>query len=147
MIHQLKYNGMFGLAAPLADLMSAAWSHWQITADIVVAIPLHRERYKERGYNQSALLVQHFCAHQGLTAAKNVLKRVRHTRPQVGLDAADRQINVQNAFQAEATAVSGKRILLVDDVCTTGATLDAAAVALMTAGATAVSAYCLARAT
>lgn len=147
LIHQLKYNNMFGLAAPLANLMSIAWLRWQMPVDLVIAIPLHKRRHKERGYNQSELLVNHFCQQQGLTAHTHALQRVRHTRPQVDLDAAHRQENMQDAFHADATAVAGKRILLVDDVCTTGATLDAAAAALVAAGATAVSAFCLARAT
>lgn len=146
MIHQLKYNGMFGLAGILAQLMVDAWPKWQHPVDLVIPIPLHPSRYKARGYNQSEKLAAAFCQQTNLQIGTSALKRIRHTRPQVGLDAAERLENMQNAFQADSSLVAGKRVLLVDDVCTTGATLAAAAEALLAAGATAVSAYCLARA-
>lgn len=145
-IHQLKYNGYFGLAKPLADLMVDAWSKWQIPVDLVVSIPLHPHREKKRGYNQSDLLVHHFCEQLDLAEDKRALQRVRNTSPQVGLGANERVSNVANAFVADISKATGKHILLVDDVCTTGSTLKAAAEALMTAGATRVSGYCLARA-
>ena len=60
MIHKLKYEGVFGLAKPLADLMLAAWPQWQTAVDLVMPIPLHKKRHKKRGYNQSELLASHF---------------------------------------------------------------------------------------
>ena len=145
-IHQLKYNGYFGLAKPLADLMVDAWPKWQMPVDLVVGIPLHSHREKKRGYNQSDLLAHHFCNQVDLVEDKSALQRVRNTSPQVGLSANERTINVANAFVANRSKVAGKHILLIDDVCTTGSTLKAAAEALMAMGARCVSGYCLARA-
>ena len=146
MIHQMKYNGLFGLAEPLANLMVSAWSRWQVPVDLVIGVPLHPNRQKKRGYNQSDLLVRHFCERLNLIDGSRALSRIRNTPPQVGLDAADRQKNVADAFQANRGHIAGKDILLVDDVCTTGSTLTAAAQALRAAGAGRISGYCLARA-
>lgn len=145
-IHQMKYNGLFALAEPLAGLMIEAWSRWQIHIDFVVPIPLHATRERKRGYNQSALLASHLCRQLNLAYVPESLQRVRYTRPQVELSAADRMANVADAFKANPNYVSGGEVLLVDDVCTTGATMAAAAEAMLAAGAKAVSGYCLARA-
>jgi ComF family protein len=145
-IHQLKYNGYFGLAEPLADLMATAWPKWQMPVDLVVGVPLHPQREKKRGYNQSDLLARHFCNQVNLVEDREALQRVRNTSPQVGLNANERGVNVADAFVADRSKAAGKHVLLVDDVCTTGNTLKAAAEALMVAGAKRVSAYCLARA-
>lgn len=145
-IHKLKYNGYFGLAKPLSDLMVDAWGKWQMPVDLVVGVPLHSQREKKRGYNQSDLLAHHFCEQVGLAEDKKALQRIRNTSPQVELGAQERVINVANAFVADETRVREKHILLIDDVCTTGSTLKAAAEALMAAGARRVSGYCLARA-
>jgi ComF family protein len=145
-IHQLKYSGYFGLAKPLADLMVDAWAKWQMPVDLVVGVPLHPQREKKRGYNQSDLLAHHFCEQVGLAEDKKALQRVRNTSPQVELGAKERVLNVANAFVADSIRVREKHILLIDDVCTTGSTLKAAAEALMAAGARRVSGYCLARA-
>ncbi len=145
LIHTLKYNGAFALAKPLAQMMAAAWGAWQVPVDLVLPIPLHASRERERGYNQSALLARAFCQKVGLPCAEEVLQRTRFTTPQVGLSATERLENVQDAFATKG-ALQGKRVLLIDDVCTTGATMAAAALALQKAGAHAVSGYCVARA-
>lgn len=145
-IHQFKYYRAFGLATPLADLMAHGWPRWAMPATLVVPIPLHPQRQKERGYNQSALLARHFAAQIQLPVAAGVLRRVRQTQVQARLNAQERLHNVQGAFEADMRPVQGQQILLVDDVCTTGATLHAAAQALLAAGAHSVNAYCLARA-
>ncbi len=145
LIHNLKYNGAFALANPLAEMMVAAWSTWHMPVDLVLPVPLHAERQRKRGYNQSALLTREFCKLAALPYDEDGLERTRFTTPQVGLTAVERLKNVQDAF-ATKVDVMGKHILLVDDVCTTGATMAAAASALFAAGAQAVSGYCLARA-
>lgn len=146
-IHKFKYSGHFALAEVLAELMIDVWHqvpHPPI--DLVMPIPLHHEREKKRGYNQAALLVDAFCNLANLTSDTQALRRVRHTNSQVGLTATARQVNVNNAFWANAHGVSGKRILLVDDVFTTGATMAAAATALRHAGASTIVGLCVARA-
>ena len=146
-IHQMKYNGLFALAEPLAELMIEAWARWQIPVDVVVPVPLHAERERKRGYNQSALLTNHLCRRLNLAFTPAALQRVRYTRPQVELSAAERLANVADAFKANPVAVAGADVLLIDDVCTTGATMIAATEALLAARAKTVSGYTVARAT
>ena len=145
LIHNLKYNGAFALAGPLAKMMVDGWAQWQMPVNLVLPIPLHTDRERKRGYNQSMLLTRAFCQGIALSYSETALQRTRFTTPQVGLTAVQRLENVQNAFVADEQ-VRGKHILLIDDVCTTGATMAAAANALFSAGATAVSGYCVARA-
>ena len=145
LIHNLKYNGAFGLSKPLAELMAQAWQTWRMPVDLVLPIPLHAERERSRGYNQSTLLTRDFCRLVGLPYTETGLTRTRFTTPQVGLTAVERLKNVQDAFATQVNVV-GKHVLLIDDVCTTGATMAAAANALLADGASAVSGYCVARA-
>lgn len=142
-IQRMKYEGYFALAEPLAELMFRSWPQWQQTVDLVIPIPLHNERQRERGYNQSELLVRALEGRLGWESESKALSRVRRTQPQVGLSPSERRANVQGAFEADGTVVTNKRILLVDDVCTTGSTLQAAADVLINSGAVAVSAFCL----
>jgi ComF family protein len=139
----MKYSGLFALSQPLGELMISAWPKWQFEFDLILPIPLHAKRLRERGYNQSELLVDVLKKHYGWTGDPSAINRRRHTRPQLGLTANERRANVLGAFVADSTHVANKRVLLVDDVCTTGSTLIAAAQALMQAGAHSVSAYCL----
>lgn len=143
-IKKFKYSGYFALANPLADLMLAAWPAWEEPVDVVVPVPLHAARQRERGYNQAELLAQKMERELKWQVETAALKRVRRTRPQVGLNSSERHANVRGAFVTEPNLVRGRRILLIDDVHTTGATLDAAAEVLLAAGANSVSAYCLA---
>jgi len=145
-IHQLKYNGMFALAEPLAELMASSWDRWRQPVDTVIPIPLHPQREKSRGYNQSELLSRHLGRALDLPQERHALKRVRNTPPQIELSAEERAVNVTDAFVAVPHTVKGRKILLIDDVCTTGSTLSEAAKALLEAGAAGVSGYCVARA-
>ena len=143
MVHRMKYEGLFALGRPLGQLMLDAWPSWQRPVDLVLPIPLHDRRQRERGYNQSELLVAELRRQLKWTTDAKALFRVRPTRPQLGLTAVERRANVHDAFAADPARVEGKRVLLVDDVCTTGSTLTAAAIALREAGAQSVAAYCL----
>ncbi len=146
-IHQFKYENRFALAEPLAVMMAEAWPQWQTAVDLIIPIPMHKIRQRLRGYNQSALLAKHFGKQIDCAYNENALQRVRHTRPQVGLNGRARLANLNGAFEVNGRFIHNKNILLVDDVCTTGATLVIAAKALLAAGANSVSGYCLARTT
>ena len=144
-IHQFKYNNVFGLAEPLSQIMIQRWEKWARPVDIIVPIPLHFQRLRERGYNQSSLLAKPLAHYLNISVDENSLVRIRQTKVQATLNAEERKRNVEQTFRVQAD-VCGLRVLLIDDVCTTGATLNAASTALLEAGAKAVSAYCLARA-
>jgi ComF family protein len=117
---------------------------WDI--DLVVAVPLGVARLKERGYNQAALIARPFALQTCIEYSSRGLKRVRETRSQVGLSFDQRQDNVVNAFSANQGIVNKKRILLIDDVATSGATLNSCGAALYGAGAREVYAMTVARA-
>jgi len=113
----------------------------------MVPVPLHPRRKRERGFNQSALLAAGLEKYLVIQSLEGALTRIRHTRPQVGLADADRLRNLQNAFRCgRRELVDGKRVLLVDDVMTTGATASSATLALRNAGARSVAVLTVARA-
>jgi ComF family protein len=147
-IHQFKYEGLRSLAAPLGQLMSRAWSDLDPVdgLDAIVPVPLHRSRQRERGYNQAALLARELGPSLHCPVVEDELVRVKATAPQIDLSAEQRRANVQGAFKCTKGSLAGKRVLLVDDVCTTGATLEAAAAALYQANVASVWSFTLARA-
>jgi ComF family protein len=150
-LHRFKYDGLTALAAPLGELMADCWAARPWPVDVVVPVPLHASRQRERGYNQAALLAREIVrsleARQASIALnERVLVRQRATPPQVGLDGAQRRENVRRAFRCTGDAVMDRQVLLIDDVCTTGATLEACAVALRERGARGVRALTFARA-
>lgn len=126
--------------------MANGWPTWTTLPDVIIPIPLHWRRKRMRGFNQSNLLAIELGSLTTIETDETALKRVRHTDPQVGLTPREREENVQQAFSAMPDRVRGKRVLLIDDVYTTGATLTSAASTLLQVGAISVSAYCLARA-
>ncbi|MCW5770879.1 MAG: ComF family protein [Rhodospirillaceae bacterium] len=142
-------NGDRVHAAPaLARWMARAGAELVAGADIVVPVPLHWRRLFRRRYNQSALLASALARHTGLAWSPDALLRLRATPSQGGLTARERRLNVRGAFKVPAhrrSLVAGKRVILIDDVLTTGATLDAAARALRRAGAADVAALAVAR--
>ena len=145
-IHTLKYGRNVALGDALAPYLAgyARKLGWQV--DLVVPVPLGKQRMKERGYNQVGLLAMPLAAIQGWRYSPQVLVRMRETRSQVGLCPQERRENISGAFRAEPGLAAGKSILLVDDVVTTGATLAACSEALVKAGAKNIYALTLARA-
>lgn len=145
-IHRLKYSNSQALAAPLGEMMVSYWQDVHLPADVIVPVPLHARRLRERGYNQAALLARELGKGVGLPVLENALIRVRDTAPQVDLNAEERKENVHGAFHCLDDRLAGKRVLLVDDVYTTGATLEACSLALKQRGVRTVWALTLARA-
>lgn len=145
-IHALKYNRRRDVAAPLANLLAPLCAAPDDKPDLFTSVPLHPERQRERGYNQAELLAEQTARALRSTYAR-LLERTRATADQIGLNAKERRANVRDAFQVTAAvSVTGKRVVLIDDVCTTGATLDACAAALFARGADAVYGVTVARA-
>lgn len=139
-IHRLKFSGWTFLAPIMGALLSGALAVADLwTADVIVPVPLHPRRFIERGFNQSALLGRAVArAHMGELAADGLL-RARATRSQVGLGPADRSLNVRGAFRVRHPgAFLGRRVLLIDDVLTTGSTAGECARGLSDDGAASV---------
>lgn len=133
-VHALKYYGQQDLANPLADRLAKALEETQWTYDSIIPVPLHISRLNERRYNQSEVLCNALMGVTGQPVKSGVLMRHRHTPPQVGLNRHQRLVNVADAFIA-TQRLTGECILLIDDVQTTGATLQACAQALRNSGA------------
>jgi ComF family protein len=146
LIHLLKYGKVKTLAQPLGGFLAAALPRDE-RFDAVTAVPLHWRRQWQRGFNQSELLARVLSRRSGIPVI-SVLRRVRSTASQAGLSGTRRRRNVATAFAARRQAgrlVDGKRILLIDDVMTTGSTAAACALALKRAGAARVAILSLAR--
>lgn len=138
--HLLKFRWDAAAARPLADGMAEALalSGLMSTVDGAAPAPVHPSRLRERGYNQAALLARAVCGHTGLVLWEEALVRTRHGASQITRSREERLTALAGAFVADGTQVAGKRILLIDDVLTTGATAAACAQALLDAGATRV---------
>jgi ComF family protein len=148
LVHGLKYRDRLDLARWMAAWMKRAGGELVTGADVIVPVPLHRWRLWGRRYNQSAMLAQAVARAAGKPMLPTVLRRVRATAQQVGLSAGERDRNVRGAFRVGAfdrRRIAGKRVLLVDDVYTTGATVKACARTLTRAGAAAVDVLVFAR--
>jgi ComF family protein len=143
-IHALKYQGVRGLAPILAERLAQAFGRSTFQAQAVVALPLHAERLAQRGYNQAALLAEALARRLNLPYLPEAVQRIRHTAPQVGLNRHERAANVADAFRADPEQVRGLRLILVDDVVTTGATMRACAESLRNAGAVEICALSVA---
>jgi ComF family protein len=140
-VHALKYDGRRSLARPLAAMLEQSGAEILDGADVLVPVPLHRSRQRARGFNQAAEIARHMTL-----PTTRALTRVRGTPSQTDLPAAQRHANVRGAFAVRRRArVRGAVVVLVDDVSTTGATLDACARALVGAGAVEVRALTAAR--
>jgi ComF family protein len=148
LVHAYKYGDRIDLASGMGRWMARAGRELLEGADLLVPVPLHWRRLWARRFNQAAALAQVISRESGVPVADDVLRRVRATRQQVGLTQAERDVNVQGAFAvtpAGKASLRGKRIVLVDDVLTTGATVDNCARVLLRSGALNVDVVIFAR--
>ncbi|MDY6793050.1 MAG: ComF family protein [Thermodesulfobacteriota bacterium] len=156
-IHCLKYKGKIQLARPFGMLLFAAFIRfWDMDKiDLIIPVPLHSKRIKARGFNQAYLLVRKWkqlamalsAETPAVTIDRNILVRKKWTEPQTGLGRKKRLKNIKNAFSVNnCSKIAGKRILVVDDVLTTGATVNECAKTLISHGAKRVDVLTLARA-
>ncbi len=147
-IHAMKYRPVYGLTRPLAQLLQhqfdACWA--EAAPDMLVPVPLHRYRLRQREFDQALALARYLSQGVGVACEADVLIRQRHTQSQVGLSATERDRNVRGAFDVRhPQSVRDKAVLLIDDVYTTGATVKECARVLQRAGAAWVGVYTLAR--
>jgi len=143
-IHALKYEHVTALAEPLGRMLATYLAQHPLAFDLIVPVPLHPERRADRGYNQAELLARVIARQCGVSLNTSALVRKLNTTPQVGLNETERRRNVRNAFHC-TQQLDARRMLVVDDVCTTGATLSECAGALHDAGATSIWGLTLAR--
>jgi competence protein ComFC len=145
-VHQLKYQNLRALSETLAGFLGDYLAVSPIPAAVLVPVPIHDRRLKERGYSQSRLLAQELSRLTGLPLVADYLIRERPAPPQARTETvAERRSNVAGAFTCRDRRLSNKPVLLIDDVATSGATLDACATALKAAGASSVWGLVLAR--
>ncbi len=145
-LHTMKYRRNLGLGEAIATHMLDFVHSLSWPVEIIIPVPLGKKRLKERGYNQVGLVARPLAYQMGWTYAPQALWKTRETRSQVGLTAAQRAKNVQNAYQADPKAVKQKSVLIMDDVATTGSTILACTEALLGAGAQKVYVLTIARA-
>jgi ComF family protein len=148
LVHRLKYNDRLELARAMGGMMVRAGAELLADADVIVPVPLHRWRLWWRRFNQAMALARVVSSESCVPCDPFLLERVKRTRRQVGLTKAQRQDNLQGAFRVPIAAkagLKGKRVLLVDDVLTTGSTANAASRALLRGGAASVDILAFAR--
>ena len=148
LVHRLKYNDRTELAEALGRMMLRPGAELLAEADLIIPVPLHRFRLWQRRFNQAAALARVISRHTGLACDMHLLKRVKSTRSQVGLTRAQRRDNLQGAFRISAAGrmrLEGRRVLVIDDVVTTGSTANAVARALLRGGAKTVDVLSFAR--
>jgi ComF family protein len=144
-ILHLKYRHLKAVAAPLSQLLAEYIGSHPLKGEVIIPVPLHPKRLRERGYNQASLLAKELSILVGLPVVEGALIRVHDAVPQARTKSAiERRRNVEGAFACQQR-FEGRQILLIDDVCTTGATLDACATALKAAGASSVWGLTVAR--
>jgi ComF family protein len=137
-IQQFKYRRLKALAEPLGQLLANYLCSHPLPVDTLAAVPLHPKRLRERGFNQSFLLAKQVEQFTGLPIIEDSLVRLRNTSSQVKMSGEQRYANVRGAFDCKDGRFQERHVLLIDDVCTSGATLDTCASALKEAGAISV---------
>ena len=145
-IHQLKYHNLKAISLCLAELLADYLQSNPLPGEAIVPVPLHPRRLRERGYNQSSLLARELGKLTNLPVIEDCLIRVKEAQPQVKApNVEERRRNVTDAFTCQNENVSDKQIILIDDVCTSGATLESCALALKSKGASSVWGLTLSR--
>lgn len=145
-VHQFKYKNLRALSQTLGFLLADYFVNYPLPAEVIVPVPLHPKRLKERGYNQSGLLAQELGRIVNLPVQNNYLVRKKFVLPQAKTKSLEeRRHNVMQAFSCVNPEIKDKKVLLIDDVSTSGATLDDCAAALKSAGAISVWALALTR--
>jgi len=146
LVYEFKYRNIRALAAPLARLLGNYLASNPVPLEVLVPVPLHRKRLRERGYNQSGLLARELGRLNSLPVVDDCLVRQQPTPPQARTTTVEeRKNNVANAFACRDNRLRDRQVLLIDDVATSGATLDACAAALKAAGAKTIWGLTLAR--
>jgi ComF family protein len=145
-LHRLKYRRDVSLGEALSETLIGYFTELDWSIDLIAPVPLGKRRLKERGYNQADLIAKPLALALGIRYSPNALRRVRETDSQVGLSLSQRRENVAAAFVGNQSIVVSKKVLVVDDVTTTGATISACAGALADAGAEMICGLTLARA-
>lgn len=144
LIHALKYQTNLAIAPVLANLFIARLKTMETMPDVIVPMPLHPIRLRERGFNQAMEIGRTIAKQTGIALLPDGCSRIKHTLPQTGLPWKERQKNIRRAFSCRID-VSGKHVAIVDDVMTTGATLNELAQVLRRRGATEISNWVIAR--
>jgi len=144
LIHSLKYQANLAVAPIFADLLITRLKTLERMPDIILPMPLHPIRLRERGFNQAMEISRYISKQMGITLLPDSCSRIKHTPPQTGLPWKDRQKNIRKAFSCKIV-LTGKHVALVDDVMTTGATLNELAKILRKQGAAEISNWVIAR--
>jgi len=145
-IHQLKYHNLKAISPCLAGLLADYLQSNPLPGEVIILVPLHHKRLRERGYNQSALLSRELGKRTSLPVIEDCLIRSKESPSQVRSSSdEERRANVRGAFLCQDDRAQGRQVLLIDDVCTSGATMEACAVALKNKGAASVWGLTLAR--
>lgn len=144
LIHSFKYQANLAIAPILADLLMKKLTAIETRADVIIPMPLHPIRLRERGFNQAMEISRYISKHMGIMLFPDSCSRIKHTLPQTGLPWKDRQKNIRKAFSCKID-LSGKHVAVVDDVMTTGTTLNELAKTLRQQGAAEINNWVIAR--
>ena len=137
-VHALKYRGYKSIGVELGMRIGETLKEWNLEVDILIPVPLHHIKHRERGYNQSEIIARGIASAIGKPVVPNTVHRIRHTKTQTKLTIEERRKNMEHAFEMipySSDILIGKKCLLVDDIITTGATTNSCAQVILSAGA------------